>query len=57
MTGLTSYTPVWQVVFGLVGGFIAGLVLGCTRVFRTRLYRLVGIYSGGMVFVACPFSI
>ena len=57
MTGLTSYIPVWQVVFGLVGGFIAGLVLGCTRVFRTRLYRLVGIYSGGMVFVACPFSI
>lgn len=30
-----------QVVFGILGGLIAGLILGCTRLFCTRNKRLV----------------
>lgn len=30
-----------QVIFGILGGLIAGLILGCTRLFCTRNKRLV----------------
>lgn len=36
-----------QIIFGIVGGIIGGIVLGCTRIFDSRLKRIVGIFSGG----------
>lgn len=30
-----------QIVFGILGGLIAGVALGCTRLFPTRYKRLV----------------
>ncbi len=36
-----SRPPARQVVFGILGGLIAGLILGCTRLFCTRNKRLV----------------
>ncbi|KAI7845950.1 hypothetical protein COHA_000496 [Chlorella ohadii] len=38
-----------QVVFGILGGLIAGLILGCTRLFSTRNKRLVGIYGSALL--------
>eukprot|EP00879_Flechtneria_rotunda_P028933 GHRR01031174.1.p1 GENE.GHRR01031174.1~~GHRR01031174.1.p1 ORF type:complete len:613 (+),score=115.99 GHRR01031174.1:727-2565(+) len=34
-----------QVVFGMIGGIIAGTVLGATRIFNNRYKRLIGIYG------------
>jgi hypothetical protein len=31
------------------GGVIAGVVLGCTRVFNNKYKRLIGIYGAGEV--------
>ena len=38
-----------QVVFGVLGGFLGGFALGCTRLFNTRLKRLVGTYGGALL--------
>lgn len=34
-----------QVVFGICGGIIAGVALGCTQVFDSKVKRLVGTYG------------
>lgn len=36
-----------QVIFGILGGLLAGIILGCTRFFNTTLKRLVGLYGAG----------
>jgi hypothetical protein len=36
-----------QVIFGMVGGVIAGFVLGCTKLFDNKYKRLIGIYGAG----------
>jgi hypothetical protein len=36
-----------QVLFGLAGGYLAGLILGATRLFDNKYKRLVGIYGSG----------
>lgn len=36
-----------QVVFGILGGLLGGFIIGCTRIFYSRLIRLVAIYGGG----------
>jgi hypothetical protein len=36
-----------QVVFGIIGGIIAGYVLGCTKLFNNKYKRLIGIYGAG----------
>lgn len=38
-----------QVVFGILGGLIGGVLLGCTRLFNSRLKRLVGLYGGALL--------
>jgi hypothetical protein len=38
-----------QVVFGILGGLIGGVALGCTRLFASRLKRLVGLYGGALL--------
>lgn len=38
---------VLQVVFGMLGGMIAGALLGCTKVFNNKYKRLIGIYGAG----------
>ncbi|KAL4424127.1 hypothetical protein ABPG75_001428 [Micractinium tetrahymenae] len=38
-----------QVVFGILGGLLAGVLLGCTRLFSTRYKRLVGIYGSALL--------
>lgn len=38
-----------QVLFGIVGGLIGGVFLGCTRLFSSRLKRLVGLYGGALL--------
>ena len=38
-----------QIVFGIVGGLLGGILLGCTRLFSSRLKRLVGLYGGGLL--------
>jgi hypothetical protein len=37
------------VVFGILGGLIGGVLLGCTRLFSSRLKRLVGLYGGALL--------
>lgn len=45
-----------QVVFGLIGGIIAGVVLGATKFFNNRYKRLIGIYGAGKCLVSsCAF--
>jgi hypothetical protein len=36
-----------QVIFGILGGIIAGFVLGCTKLFNNKYKRLIGIYGAG----------
>lgn len=36
-----------QVLFGLIGGYLAGLILGATRLWDNKYKRLVGIYGSG----------
>lgn len=36
-------------MFGILGGLLAGLALGCTRLFDTRPKRLVGIYGAALL--------
>lgn len=36
-------------MFGILGGLLAGVVLGCTRLFSTRYKRLVGIYGSALL--------
>ena len=47
------FGPQWQVVFGILGGLIAGLVLGCTRLFCTRYKRLVRGGPPPWLFLVC----
>jgi hypothetical protein len=37
-----------QVIFGMLGGMLAGAVLGATRLFDNRYKRLIGIYGSGV---------
>ncbi len=37
--------PPPQVIFGIVGGILAGVALGCTKIFDTKIKRLVGTYG------------
>lgn len=32
-------------IFGILGGIIAGVALGCTKLFDSKIKRLVGIYG------------
>jgi hypothetical protein len=36
-----------QVIFGLLGGLIAGVAIGCTKVFDTRMKRFLATYGAG----------
>eukprot|EP00882_Tetradesmus_deserticola_P034074 GHRQ01038981.1.p1 GENE.GHRQ01038981.1~~GHRQ01038981.1.p1 ORF type:complete len:499 (+),score=175.50 GHRQ01038981.1:208-1704(+) len=38
-----------QVLFGIAGGVIAGVALGCTRVFNNKYKRLIGIYGAALL--------
>ncbi|KAL6784451.1 hypothetical protein ACKKBF_B01840 [Auxenochlorella protothecoides x Auxenochlorella symbiontica] len=38
-----------QVVFGILGGLLGGFIIGCTRIFYSRLIRLVAIYGGALL--------
>ncbi|PSC74772.1 mitochondrial sodium hydrogen exchanger 9B2-like [Micractinium conductrix] len=38
-----------QVIFGIAGGLLAGIALGCTRLFRTRYRRLIGLYGSALL--------
>lgn len=51
VTTRSSHCAAWseQVVFGIVGGIIGGVLLGCTRLFSSRLKRLVGLYGGALI--------
>ncbi|GAB4821940.1 hypothetical protein N2152v2_008986 [Parachlorella kessleri] len=42
-----------QVVFGIVGGIILGIALGCTKVFRTPLHRMVGSCAASLILRIC----
>jgi hypothetical protein len=44
-----SLLPPLQVVFGIVGGLLAGIILGCTRWFNSRYKRLVGLYGAALL--------
>ena len=41
--------PPLQVIFGIVGGLLAGIILGCTRWFNSRYKRLVGLYGAALL--------
>lgn len=36
-----------QVIFGILGGALAGVVLGATKIFNNKYKRLIGIYGSG----------
>jgi hypothetical protein len=36
-----------QVLFGILGGALGGIILGATRAFNNRAKRLVGLYGSG----------
>lgn len=38
-----------QVVFGIVGGVLAGVILGMTRMWNTRMKRFIGIYGSALL--------
>eukprot|EP00878_Enallax_costatus_P024159 GHUV01025756.1.p1 GENE.GHUV01025756.1~~GHUV01025756.1.p1 ORF type:complete len:597 (+),score=94.95 GHUV01025756.1:384-2174(+) len=38
-----------QVIFGILGGIIAGAVLGSTKLFNNRFKRLLGIYGAALL--------
>ncbi|KAI8466952.1 MAG: Sodium/hydrogen exchanger family-domain-containing protein [Monoraphidium minutum] len=38
-----------QVVFGILGGVLAGVLLGCTRVLNNKYKRLAGIYGAALL--------
>lgn len=38
-----------QVIFGILGGIIAGFVLGCTKLFNNKYKRLIGIYGAALL--------
>lgn len=42
-----------QVLFGVLGGVLAGWALGCTRVWNTGAKRFIGIYASGEGVVQC----
>jgi hypothetical protein len=44
----SSRPPQAQVLFGMVGGIIAGVALGCTRVWNNKYKRLIAIYGAGV---------
>lgn len=37
-----------QVIFGMLGGILAGIVMGCTKTFNNKYKRFIGIYGAGM---------
>lgn len=43
----TTHCPLPQVLFGMAGGILAGVILGCTRIWNNKYKRLAGIYGAG----------